>query len=190
MFQTTVIINYILSKTDKIRSIQLGGSATLDFLEPNDYDIFVLVDSSMGEDELLQLNADMETLEEEGKPVICHFFKGFALHKYMTHYAYLDHFRKKLYGDDLPIVSDIFERKDEYLEALRKAIAHFRKFPKVYKSLYHVLIGAFMLKNGSYDLTADQIEIVKKAHDKDEGSYEANLELAESLLGELKNKEE
>lgn len=179
------LINYILSKTDKVRSIQLGGSATMDFLEPSDYDVFVIVDSSTSEDELLRLNSDMEKLEEEGKPIICHFFTELPTHRHMTPYAYLDHFHETLYGEELPVVSDIFERKDEYLVALTKAIAHFKKFPKVYKSLYHVLIGAFMLKNGSYDLTADQIEIVKKAHSKDEGSYKSNLELAESLIEEL-----
>lgn len=160
----------------------------MDFLEPSDYDIFVIVDSSTSEDELLQLNSEMEKLDEEGRPIICHFFTELPIHRHMTFYAYLDHFRETLYGEDLPIVSDIFERKDEYLAALKKAIAHFKKFPKVYKSLYHVLIGAFMLKNGSYDLTADQIEIVKKAHGKDEGSYEENLELAESLIEELGSK--
>lgn len=184
MFQTTVI-NHILSKTDKIRSIQLSGSATMDFLEPNDYDVFVIVDPSTSEDELLRLNSDMEELEEEGKPIICHFFTELPIHRHMTFYAYLDRFRKTLYGENLPVVSDIFERKDEYLGALKKAVAHLKKFPKAHKILYHVLIGAFMLKNGSYDLTADQIEIVKEAHSKDDGSYERNLELAESLIKEL-----
>lgn len=157
----------------------------MDFLEPNDYDVFVIVDSSLTDEEVEQLNMGNEPLEENNKPVIYHFFKELPLQKHMTFYAYLEHYREKLYGEDIPPACDIFDNKNEYITALKKAIAHFKKFPKVYKSLYHVLIGAFMLKNGSYDLTADQIEIVEKAHGKDEGSYEENLELAESLIEEL-----
>ena len=79
-------------------------------------------------------------------------------------YAYEYKFLQPLFGTDFPDY-DIFEHEAEYKQIL---IEHGLGQPLVvkHKFWYHVLTGIYMLENGTYNLTEDQINNINLCHDR------------------------
>lgn len=79
-------------------------------------------------------------------------------------YAYQYHFLQVLYGNEVPQY-DIFEHSNDYKRkmveyGLNKPLTPYDKF------WYHILTGIYMLQNGKYELTDEQIANVRLCHDK------------------------
>lgn len=137
-----------------IKGIYKCGSSVLDWIEnPHDVD-YVFYVENLGQDSRLSA---LYAHRPDGECWFCREKEGPAI------YAYLFKFATKLYGEDIPMW-DIFEHENEYKELL---VYHGLGNPiKHRKFWYHILTGIYMLENGDYTLTEEQVANVRLCHSR------------------------
>lgn len=79
-------------------------------------------------------------------------------------YAYQYHFLEPVYGDIFQNF-DIFQRSKEYKKRMIDYSLHHENDLKL-KQWYHILTGIYMLQNGEYNLTDEQIKNVRLCHSR------------------------
>ena len=132
------------------------GSKVLPWIkEPHDTDYDFFVTDKHDAPKLIELFK----LKPGGE---CWFVTELATCKYARLYAYEYHFLQPVFGTKFPDY-DIFEHETEYKKVL---IEHGLRPASKHKFWYHVLTGIYMLDNGTYDLTDEQIEKINICHDK------------------------
>jgi hypothetical protein len=99
--------------------------------------------------------------------------------------AYECHFVKLLAGENSAELYDIFKNEAEYKQTLIKTGlgANFER-TQAWKFWYHILTGIYMLENGKYELTEEQIANVRLCHARK--MTEEIYEFIQSKLAEYK----
>ena len=84
--------------------------------------------------------------------------------------SYINKEMIKLIGKDINFTFDVIDKnRVEYVEILKKTIDRLDKGQiKNQKRWYQILRGYYILKNNSYDLTQEEIDILNKVHDQEE----------------------
>lgn len=131
------------------------GSSILPWIEnPHDTDFIVYADGNEGE-----WLADFYKLRPDGQ---CWFVDDIK-NKNMRLFQYMYHYVQPVFGSLDSPRPDIFEYKEEYK---RKLITQLGSPFSGFKYWYHVLTGIYMLENGEYTLTEEQIQNVRLCHDR------------------------
>lgn len=78
--------------------------------------------------------------------------------------VYQYHWLEPIFGDTFPKY-DIFEHLEEYKESLVSRALGSIYEPK-YKHWYHILTGIYLIENGKYELTDEQIANIRLCHDR------------------------
>lgn len=135
-------------------SVVKTGSRTLPWItNPNDYD-FIFYTQNIDNGQLLTKLFNMKEKECWGVSLLKPKFAPFA-------YEY--HYMVNVYGDQKPNY-DIFEHIAEYKLCLVKRGLNRENDGK--KNWYHILTGIYLLDNGEYSLTEEQIININLCHDK------------------------
>lgn len=94
----------------------------------------------------------------------------------------------KLIGRDVSFTFDILGKdRLEYVNILLDTIDKLnRGYIRNQKRWYQVMRGYYLLKNNSYELTEEQIDIINKIHDQEEGWEIYKLGIKEDLQEMLK----
>lgn len=139
-------------------SVAKTGSRALPWVKnPNDTDYVFYVADRRDTAQLVKL-FKLKPVDE------CWIVGELSTNKCARLYAYEYQFLQPLFGAEFPDY-DIFEHAAEYKQIL---IDHSLEQPLVvkHKFWYHVLTGIYMLDNGTYELTEEQIENINLCHDR------------------------
>lgn len=154
-----------------LQSVCLTGSRTLPWIQdPHDNDLVLYVD---GIDKLLA--EEILAQKEEND---CIRFCDINTVNLVRIYSYQYHFLQPLLGTNIPhydIFEHVEEQKREMLRYVDRGILE--KSPKRW---YHILTTIYMLDNGKYELTDEQIKNVNLCHD-----YKMTEELYTYIQGRL-----
>jgi hypothetical protein len=93
----------------------------------------------------------------------CWFVDEFKLQG-MRIYSYEYHFLKPIYGEIFPTY-DVLEHISEYKKMLVNDGFN-KEFNQNIKLWYHILTGIYLIQNGKYELTEEQIKNVRLCHGK------------------------
>ena len=185
-------INELFNKLQPLcKAIYLGGSRVNKYIKnPHDYDYILFVDNDEDKRKLMIKIGH-----------IFHLRGGIninGLDDYMniriineeehSYGSYINKLQKKLVGEDVEFIFDIIDKnREEYINILLKTINKFenRKI-KPTKRWYQILNGIFILKNNSYELTKEQIEIINDVHDVVNG-WEKHLSIIKEFKEEWSN---
>lgn len=142
-----------------IKSVYLTGSSVIPWIENShdtDYVIFVndIRDARI---------ADLYKEKQENECFICTTEK---CRRNPQTFSYERYFEQILYGDFVEIEGYfIFDHIDEYKKCLvDNGLGH--SYRAQLKFWYHILTGIYLLDNGEYELTDEQIANVRLCHDK------------------------
>lgn len=144
---------------DWIVSIYKVGSSVLPWIEnphDTDYLIFVTDNHDMKMSELFERKPKNE----------CWFVSCPNKTRHPRNWSYICNFKELLCGE--PMASeeyDIFEHENEYKAHIVQC-ALGKPYNTQYKFWYHILTGIYLLNNGKYELTDEQINNVQLCHDK------------------------
>lgn len=139
-------------------SVAKTGSSALPWIkDPYDTDYVFYVTNRRDTARLIKL-FKLKPIDE------CWIVGELSTNKCARLYAYEYHYLQPLFGTEFPDY-DIFEHINEYKQIL---INHGLGQPLVvkHKFWYHVLTGIYMLDNGRYELTEEQIKNVNLCHDR------------------------
>ena len=176
--------------------IFIGGSYTYSFLNSHhDIDVFIVCPTD--EDRKNARNfirkEDKECMDilaslKQNDHLVIMVTTEFAVLQWFA-FSYQYNFKdaKVLFGNSIDFPKDIFTYKGEYLAALQYTSEkiHFflEKDNKVHKDLYYMLTGVYMLQNGSYDLTPEQIENINICHEyQDQDKMKVLLKYCDDYL--------
>lgn len=136
------------------------GSSTLPWINsPNDTDYVFLVNENVSKKQL----AELYQLQPENETWVCNkranLFNGIP--------SYNCTFAELVYGNNNYALYDIFDNVKDYKYRLFSGgyNVDFEKY-KRFKFWYHILTGIYLLQNGKYELTDEQIANVRLCHDK------------------------
>jgi len=172
---------------DFCKAVIVGGSRSAPYIyNPHDYDVIFLFDNEEDAFQSVKIfsqehKKDKDWLLENHLAFINmsqSFFEWILSHR---DYTYLTHYQEALFGNSDITRFNILEHKDEYRNVLKESIKFINKMyiEKEYinKSLYHILIGLYILDNDSYDLTKEQLDNANIIHDGKEEDKDKILEL-------------
>ena len=139
-------------------SVAKTGSGALPWIkEPYDSDYVFYVTDRRDTSQLVKLYK-LKSIDE------CWIVGELSTNKCARLYAYEYHFLQPLFGTEFPDY-DIFEHVNEYKQILINSGLE-QPFVTKHKFWYHVLTGIYMLDNGTYELTEEQIKNINLLHDK------------------------
>ena len=99
--------------------------------------------------------------------------------------SYINKQMIKLVGEDINFTFDVIDKdRNEYINILQTTINKLNiKKIQNQKRWYQVLRGYYILKHDSYDLTEEEIDIINKIHDQEDGweQYKITVEDLELL---------
>lgn len=146
---------------DWIIAVNKMGSSVLPWIDnPHDLDYEVYVKDIKDRKKLAELYSYREDKGSMFARGECWFSRE---KRPCAPYCYQYHFAQKVYGEDIPKF-DIFENKEDYMACLVKSGLGETNYNG--KFWYHILTGIYMLENGDYFLTDEQIVNVRLCHDK------------------------
>lgn len=84
-------------------------------------------------------------------------------------WSWSEKYNKPLIGEDILSNFDFFEHKYEWLDIARNTLKRFPAFDgqnsSIFKRCYHILAGLYVLENGHYNFSDEQIANIKLVHD-------------------------
>ena len=98
--------------------------------------------------------------------------------------SYINKEMIKLVGEDIEFNFDVINKdRKEYIEILKNTIDKLNEGKiRNQKRWYQILRGYYILKNNSYDLSQEEIEILNKVHDQETGWEQYKID-KESIEG-------
>lgn len=151
----------LLKTFDWIKAIYKTGSAILPWIaDPRDEDYVFLVDE---EQATIPRKAELYDLRPINTTWIC------TSRPYLSKeiIAYECHFVELLAGENSTELYDIFKNEAEYKWTLVKTgLGANLERTQTWKFWYHILTGIYLLENGDYALTDEQIVNVQLCHDR------------------------
>lgn len=169
----------LLRTFDWIKAIYKTGSAILPWIaDPRDEDYVFLVDE---EQATIPRKAELYDLRPINTTWVC------TSRPYLSKeiIAYECHFVKLLAGENSAELYDIFKNEAEYKQTLVKTgLSANLERTQTWKFWYHILTGIYMLENGKYELTEEQIANVRLCHARK--MTEEIYEFIQSKLAEYK----
>lgn len=99
-------------------------------------------------------------------------------------YSYIEMFREKVFGEDVEMYN-ILNDVDNYKKCLiEKGLGY--EYTPITKKWYHILTGIYIIENGKYELTDEQIANVQLCHDRQ--MTQEIYDFIQSKLTEYNNK--
>lgn len=145
-----------------MKYIGITGSKVIPFLTDVSRDTDILIICS-NKEEYDNIKNKINNIKIPGITVIVTLFN--ENDKLISYWSYLYRYLITIYKEDNYTLEDIDILKDNYksmyIESCRSYIS--RGVP-IYKNWYHLLVGMYILKNKSYDLTKNQINNIRLAH--------------------------
>lgn len=149
-----------IKQFDWIKAVYKTGSSVLPWIDnANDEDYVFLVDKDTTTAQMVELYRHQPMAETWVCSRHGDLFNGTG--------AYTCHYVELLYGKNDYALYDIFENAKDYKYRLYLGgyNVDFEKY-KRFKFWYHILTGIYLLQNGKYELTDEQIANVRLCHDK------------------------
>lgn len=132
---------------------------------------------------------DIKSLQEEAALDKCEDFSQIRVYPYtqITWFSYLDPLMKLVAGEDVcPKTDVIYEHRQEFIVCLQEKAGQLVSGRiKNQKRWYHLLRGAYILINNSYEVTEEQKQEINILHDLEEG-WEAVRDKTIQLVQSLK----
>ena len=165
-------------------AIYLGGSHCQSYIKnPHDIDIICFSDTFENHRELTyHLNVYLSHHKEDN---IYDFIQTRDEDNEEHSYgSYIHRDMIKLIGRDINFTFDILGKdRLEYINILLDTIDKLnRRYIRNQKRWYQVMRGYYLLKNNSYELTEEQIDIINKIHDQEEGWDTYIVDIEKNLL--------
>lgn len=154
------MIIQVIQQFDWIKAVYKTGSSVLPYINnANDEDYVFLIDENTTTKQKIELYRHCPMTETWVCNRRADLYNGVG--------AYTCHYAELIYGKNDHMLYDIFENVRDYKYKLVLAgyNVDFEKY-KRFKFWYHILTGIYLLKNGKYELTDEQIANVRLCHDK------------------------
>lgn len=155
-----MIPNELLKSLGFVKAVYKTGSQILPWINnPNDSDYLFLIDENCSNFSL----ADLYKYKPFGETWVCTKKSDLSCGTV----SYNCYFCELIYGENAGKVYNIFENMVDYKwELVRFGLNADYEKTKKYKFWYHILTGIYLLRNGKYELTDEQIANVRLCHDK------------------------
>lgn len=154
-----MISNELLKNFEWIKAVYKVGSQTLPYIDNcHDLDFTIIVDHFPSHSQLCKFYNYKPDLED--------WFCTKRTDLWRSSRSYNCHYAELIYGEPLDNIYDIFEHIDDYKAELVKDYGVSYEETKKYKFWYHILTGIYLLQNGKYELTDEQIANVRLCHDR------------------------
>lgn len=156
------IYDYFSNEKRRILAIYLTGSNTYPCITKNIHDKDFIVVCKTHNDALeLCFESNKTDFKLDDAPKNGRYYCSRLPFNPMNISYFATHYFQLLAGKELRQKDDFFEHADEYKNCLRITLPAFIRR----KQAYHILMGAYILKNHSYEFTKEQSDEIQKAHD-------------------------
>lgn len=146
-----------------IVAVYKGGSNRIPFIKnPHDRDYEVYIKPDMPKTLFPKIFTDRERGED-----ICVRRDGENVA--VAYWTWSLKYSEVIVGNDILKDFDFFTIKDEWINVARDMLQKCRYFNETggtVKRWYHVLAGLYVIENGGYDFTEEQIENIRLLHDR------------------------
>lgn len=155
-----MISNELLKSFDWIKAVYKVGSQTLPYIDNyHDLDYTIIVEHFPSHSQLCDFYKYKPSCE-------CWFCTERA-DLWKSSRSYSCHYAQLIYGEPKGEIYEMFDHINEYkADLIKDAYGVSYEESKNFKFWYHILTGIYMLQNGKYELTDEQIANVRLCHDK------------------------
>lgn len=156
------IQEYYNTERSRILAIYLTGSRTYPCITKNIRDTdFIIVCKSNDDAKRLCFESNKADFRIDGSTKNGRYYCSHLPYNPMNISYFSTHYLQLLAGKELRQKDDFFDHTEEYKDCLRITLPPFIRM----KQAYYILMGAYILKNYSYEFTKEQSDEIQNAHD-------------------------